>query len=136
VLVVWTAGYAFLTRDPDATAYRELCVQSAQNALDGLGTARMAADDGLIATYQTAMTDDAGQLIGQARSQLTATVPPDDRSGRLRDTLVPLVDRSERLYEDLVRSQAAGDEPAERAVIGRMADLQDQLRDFIDGNRG
>jgi hypothetical protein len=132
VVAVWMGGYIFLSRDPDATAYRELCLQSAQSALDGLGTARLATDDGLLPTYQTALNDDAQKLIERARSQVVGQVPPDEPSTRRRDTLVPLLDRAERLYEDLEGARTAD---GVRSVTDRMATLERQLRDFIDGNR-
>lgn len=126
VLACWMGGYAFHTRAPDATAYRELCVQSAQGALDGLGTARLASDDGSFGTYRKAMLGDAQELIGQARSGMAGQAPPDEQSAKRRDTLVPLLDRAERAYEDFVndRVDAAALEPIEA-----------QLRAFIDGNR-
>jgi hypothetical protein len=126
VLACWMGGYAFVARDPDATAYREICVQSAQEALDGLGTAGLASHDRSFGTYQTAMQDDAQKLISQARSAMTEPAPPDAASTRRRDALIPLLDEAAKGYEDFVnhRTDARGLEPIER-----------QLRDFIDGNR-
>lgn len=132
VLVVWMGGYAWLTRDPDAIAYRETCVQSAQSALDGLVTARMSTDDGLLPTYRTAMNDDAQKLIEQARGQLGATVPPDERSRLRRDTLVPMLDQSEALYAELMKAESGGDVAG---VTRRITALERQLSDFVDGNR-
>lgn len=126
ILVVWAGGYAFMTRAPDATAYREMCVQSAQSALDGLATARMSTDEGLLSPYRTSMSDDAQKLIAQARSQMTGQTPPDERSAQRRDTLIPLLDQAERAFEDL---QAGGGG-------GHLTELERQLRAFIDGNRG
>ena len=132
VLAVWMGGYAFLTRQPDDTAYREMCVQSAQNALDGLGTARMGTDSGLFPTFQTSLDGDAQKLIQQARSGIVAQIPPDEASARRRDTLVPMLDQADRLYEDLATARSDADR---RAVSGRMIELEGRLRDFIDGNR-
>jgi hypothetical protein len=86
----------------------------------------MATDDGLMSTYQTAMDDDAGNLIAQARSQVAGQIPPDERSALRRDTLIPLLDQAERAFEDL---QAGGD-------AGQVTEVEKQLRAFIDGNRG
>jgi hypothetical protein len=132
VLAVWMGGYAFLARDPDATAYRELCVTSAQGALDGLGTARLATDSGVLPTVKTSLDGDAQKLIQQARSAVVGQIPPDRPSARRRDTLVPLLDQAERLYEDLATARTDADV---RAVTGRMAELEGRLRDFVDGNR-
>lgn len=118
VLGVWMGGYAFLTRSPDATAYREMCVQSAQSALDGLATARLANDDGLLPPFRKSLNDDAQKLVEQARSQLTAAAPPDQASARRRDTLVPLLDEAQRA-----------------ATTGGDQQLEAKLREFIQGNR-
>jgi hypothetical protein len=135
VLAVWMGGYAFLARDPDAVAYREMCVRSAQSALDGLGTARTATDAHLLGTYHTALNDDAQKLIAGSRSEIAGEVPPDERAAARRDTLMPMLDRAERLYEDLLRAQSDGDAGAQQQAVGQMRALEDQLRDFIDGNR-
>jgi len=135
VLAVWMGGYALLSRDPDAVAYRESCVQSAQSTLDGLGTARMATDDGLLSSYRTALDDDAQKLIAQARGQIAGQVPPDSRSAQRRDALLPLLDEAERAYADLMRSQADHDGAARQRATDRIRTLEDQLRDFVDGNR-
>jgi hypothetical protein len=132
VLVVWMGGYAWLTREPDATAYRQTCVQAAQGALDGLVTARMSTDDGLLPPYRSAMDDDAQKLIEQARGQLGAAVPPDERSQRRRDTLIPLLDQSEALHAQLAKAESPGDVAD---VTARITALEKQLRDFVDGNR-
>jgi hypothetical protein len=126
ILAFWMGGYAFFARDPDATAYRETCVQSAQGALDGLGTARMATHDQVFGTYRTAMMDDAQKLIGQARGAMAGRVPPDEASIRRRDALVPLLDQAEKIYEDLAN---------DRADAQALQPVEQQLRDFIDGNR-
>jgi hypothetical protein len=126
ILACWMGGYAFLARDPDTTAYREICVQSAQGALDGLGTARMATDDGVFGTSRTALMDDAQKLIGQARGAMAGQVPPDEASTQRRDALVPLLDQAEKIYEDLAN---------DRADAQALQPVEQQLRDFIDGNR-
>jgi hypothetical protein len=135
LVILWMGGYACLSRDPDATAYRELCVQSAQSALDGLSTARLSTDRGLLDTYQTSLSHDARQLIGQARTQLAGQVPPDGRSARRRDDLMPLLDQAERIYADLDKGRGDGDEQAVRDAAARSAATEEQLRRFIDGNR-
>jgi len=135
VLALWMGGYALLARDPDAVAYRESCVQSAQSTLDGLGTARIATDDGLLSSYRTALDDDAQKLIVQARGQVAGLVPPDSRSVQRRDALLPLLDESERAYADLMRSQTDHDSAAQQRATERIRTLEDQLRAFIDGNR-
>lgn len=135
VVAVWMGGYAFLSRAPDATAYRELCVQSAQSALDGLSTARLSTGRGLLDTYQTVLSDDGRKLIGQARTQLAGQVPPDDRSARRRDALMPLLDQAERIYADLENARSDGDEQAVRDAVARSTAIEQQLRGFVDGNR-
>ena len=139
VLAVWMGGYAFLTRSPDATAYRELCVQAAQDALDGLGTARLSAgpvgDPELVGTYTTSMLDDAQKLIGGARASLAGPVPPDVASARLRDKVTPLLDRAERGYQDLAMARAEGDTNAQYAAAQRMQPTEDQLRAFVERYR-
>jgi hypothetical protein len=135
ILAVWMGGYAFLTRDPDTVAYREMCVQSAQSALDGLGTARMAADGDLLSPYRTSLDKDAQKQIGGARTQIAGQVPPDERSTARRDTLMPLLDQAETAYADLIRAQADEDEGGQHKALDQIRALEDQLRDFIDGNR-
>lgn len=132
VLAIWMGGYALLSRDPDPVGYREMSVRSAQDALDGLGTARLATDDGLLSAYQAALKEDARTLIAQARSQVAVVTPPDSRSARRRETLLPLLDEAEQAYLDLA---AAGTVDAERQVAERVTVLEGKLRAFIEGNR-
>lgn len=66
VVALWMGGYAFVSRDPDATAYRELCVQSAQSALDGLSTVRLSTDRGAVVARRP-----WGRLLGYEREQAT-----------------------------------------------------------------
>lgn len=132
VLAIWVGGYALLSRDPDTVAYREMCVRSAQSAVDGLGTARLATDDGLPAAYQKVLKDDARTLIAQARSEIAVVTPPDSASARRRETLLPLLNEAEQAYLDLTRARTAD---TERQAAQHMAALAELLRAFIEGNR-
>lgn len=139
VLAVWMAGYAFLSRSPDATAYRQTCVQAAQDAVDGLGTTRWSADAQgdrqLWGTYATANIEDARKMVRTARSSLAAQTPPDDASARLRDEVLPLLDQAERVFEELDAARSQGDTPAQYAAARKMQPIIDALRSFIDKTR-
>jgi hypothetical protein len=136
VLACWMGGYALLTREPDVTAYRQLCVEAAQKALDGAGTARLVTGEPLLSPYQDTMMSSAQELIGEARAGLAGITPPDERSTQRRDVLIPLIDDTALAYEDLAEGLADDDQTAAEQAKARLAEIEEQLRIFIDGNRG
>lgn len=123
LVVAWMAGYAYLSRGLDATAYRELCVKSAQSALDGLDLARRATAADLPGPYTTAVLGDAQTMIQASRSTIAGQPPPDEVSKSRQAALLPLLDQAERAFEETDRQSAPDTE-----------DLEEQLRAYIADN--
>jgi hypothetical protein len=136
-LAVWIVGYSLTHREPDPVAYRTVCVNAAQSALDGLVTAGTVSSEQqrLIDTYVTGTMNDAGGLLTKASTQLPGLTPPDQHSSELRDELTPLLTAANGLYGDAMRARGNGDAAGEQAAVARFGPIERKLQDFIDRNR-
>jgi hypothetical protein len=139
LIAAWMVGYTVLGRAPDDTAYRTLCVRAAQSSLDGLETARLAADARGVAkipsTTATALLEDAGELVGEGQSAVAGIDPPDQRSIALRDEVTPLLVAANGIYGDLTLARAQNDGAAWRTALARIGPLAESLRAFVERHR-
>jgi hypothetical protein len=139
LIAAWMVGYTVLDRAPDNTAYRTMCVRAAQSGLDGLETARLAADDRgeakVPSTTATVLLESAGKLVGEGQSSLAGVDPPDQRSIALRDEVTPLLVEANSVYGDLTLARGLNDRPAWQAAVARIEPLAAKLRAFVERHR-
>jgi hypothetical protein len=139
VLVFWWAAGLWLGRSPDPIAYREMCAQAAQAALDSVVTTRLTGEaqvrGDVWGTYATAMDDDGGVMVNSAASQVAGSVPPDGESVRLRDELVPLVAMADRTVAEVVIAKDSGDTAALREKLAALEPVENDLTAFLERTR-
>jgi hypothetical protein len=126
VLTTGASGCASTVGDPTGTAYRNMCVRSAHNAVDGLDMARRATIDPP-GPFQDSLMERAHQRITSARKAVAQAVPPDPASAQRRARLQALLAQAERSYQALLNDGGPRSITAAQAV-------EDRLRDYITEN--
>jgi hypothetical protein len=99
--VVLAAGLAGCPSRVSDSSFRNLCVRSAHNALDGLDMARRATQEGAT-PFEGSLLDRAHERITTAHTTVANAVPPDQMSAQRRTALLPLLTHAENGYQDLV----------------------------------
>lgn len=136
VALFW-AGLAYdLTRPADYRAYHRTILQVAATAHDAAETGRLTGELLLSGRatepYARAAFDDATRALAGAQRKFASQPPPDERSGRLRDQVSPLLAREVTALGDT--AGATGDTDLKDGVR-RLRDLAGQLDAFVTAQR-
>ena len=122
-----------------AGGYRSTVESSVQDAVSSVGTARIVGQTSLkgneFRSYESTVLDDARTSVTSAFSGISELSTPDPDSQRIRDEVLPLIDESVRLIDDLDLSLGEDDRrSAARSVDGlgsvgeRLAAVLEKLR--------
>jgi hypothetical protein len=134
--VCWGVFGYLLTKPTDHHDYRKAAVQAAQSAYNAVGTVRLTGEaelDGrLFPPYVTTMLDDARQALAGAAKEFTAEAPPDDATTRMRDQLAPLLTAANARIGDAQSATEDNDDQALREALDELAQLAEQLSDFLE----
>jgi hypothetical protein len=135
VVLVWL-GLAYCTGPPDAHEYRRTAVAAAQAGLGAVRTVALAGDaqehGRLWDPYLATVLDDQIGSVASAQEQVSASVPPDDATRRVRDQLLPLLADAGREIGDLSAALDRQDRAAVRTHLDRLRALGDRLDDFVE----
>ncbi|MFD4668483.1 hypothetical protein ACFWNN_02045 [Lentzea sp. NPDC058450] len=122
-----------------AGGYRSTVESSVQDAVSATGTARAAGRTALegntFRAYESTVLDDARSSVTTAFSDVSELAVPDAGSGRLRDEVLPLLQESVRLVDDLDRSLAEDDRTSATRSVDALGSVRERLAALLEGLR-
>lgn len=122
-----------------AGGYRSTAESSVQDALSAVGTARIAGQvavrDSAFHSYESTVLDDARTSVTTAFSDVGDLPAPDSGSRRVRDEVLPLLQESARLIDDLDLSLGEDDLASATRAVDGLGSVQERLSVVLEGLR-